>query len=181
MLEYGKGIRILRQEPWEALCSFILSQCNNIPRITSIIQTFSMLYGQAIEFEGHLLYTFPTPERVAKLNLSEIGKIRAGYRGDYILSTARQIAEGKLDLNKIVSLPTHAAREELLKLRGVGKKVADCALLFGMGKMDAYPVDVWIRRSCIELCHEHAGIAQQYIFYYTRYKEKNAENVSETI
>ncbi len=176
-MEFGKGIRILKQEPWEALISFIISQCNNIPRIRSIIEKMCSLFGEEIEGFGVKRYSFPSAERLADCELSELEPLRAGYRAKYILNAAKLVARGEVDLNAIKSMPTEIARKELLKLEGVGNKVADCVLLFGMGKLDAFPIDVWMKRALNEFYDgkmpdfgAYSGIAQQYLFHYIRNK-----------
>jgi N-glycosylase/DNA lyase len=174
-LEFGRGIRILRQQPWEALCSFIISQCNNIPRIKRIISTFCALFGEKTEF-GHL---FPAPEAIAGKSPDELAPLRAGYRAAYLVSAANAVVSGKLDLDRLKnrSIPTEKVRGELMALPGVGRKVADCVMLYGLGRTDAFPVDVWIKRAlkCIypngfdaAAYGESAGIIQQYIYYYAR-------------
>ncbi len=172
--EYGRGIRILKQPPFEALCSFIISQCNNIPRIRGIISRLCELGGERLE---NGLYTFPTPERVEELGLEGLAALRAGYRAPYLLGAARAVNEGRLDLELLKTLPTDQARAELLKLEGVGRKVADCVLLYGLGHTDAFPVDVWIKRALATVYPEgfdylrygeNAGVIQQYIFFYAR-------------
>ncbi len=176
--EFGKGIRILRQEPWEALCSFIISQCNNIPRIKGIIEKLSKLCGERIEFCGEEFFAFPTPEAVASLSSDELSSLRAGYRAAYINAAACGVSDGAIDLQKIMSLETDEAKRELLKIPGVGEKVASCTLLFGLGKLDAFPVDVWMKRAILSFFGDekfdyrrfgrYAGLAQQYMFHYMR-------------
>ncbi len=176
--EFGSGIRILKQEPWEALCSFIISQCNNIPRIKSIISKLCLAYGNPIEWEGETYYTFPSAETIAKLEVSDLDFLRSGYRAPYILNAARAVSDKSIDLSKLRTLPTSEAKKRLLTLDGVGEKVASCMLLFGLGKLDAFPVDVWVRRvteqfygkgfDATKAFGEYAGIAQQYLFYYAR-------------
>ncbi len=176
--DFGRGIRILKQEPWEALCSFIISQCNNIPRIKGIVEKLCVLCGEEIEFMGERFFTFPSAERVALLNTKELDSLRAGYRAAYISDAAKGVACGDIDLARIESLPTDEAKAELLKISGVGEKVASCTLLFGLGKLDAFPVDVWMKRAIAEFFGEgkfdyrrfgrYAGLAQQYMFHYIR-------------
>lgn len=175
---FGRGIRILRQQPWEALCSFIISQCNNIPRIKGIIAKLCGLYGEPADGG----FAFPTPERIAALPDDGLDAIRAGYRAPYILGAARAVASGKLDLPALTALPTDDARRVLLSVNGVGKKVADCTLLYGLGHTDAFPVDVWMKRALSEIYPGgfdekryggDAGIIQQYIFYYARETKLN--------
>ncbi len=178
--EFGKGIRILNQEPWEALCSFIISQCNNIPRIKGIVEKLCRLCGDEKSIDGEKLYSFPSASAVADLSGKELDTLRAGYRAAYIHDAAKGVADGSIDLQWIKSLNTGQAKEELLKLSGVGEKVANCTLLFGMGKLDAFPVDVWMKRAIAEFFGTGkfdykrfgnlAGLAQQYMFHYMRNK-----------
>ena len=174
---FGMGLRILRQDPWEALCSFIISQCNNIPRIKSIIKTLCENFGDGIEFEGAVYYTFPAAERLAVLEPDDLAPLRAGYRAAYIIGAARAVSSGEINLDKLIGAPPDIARRELIKLVGVGNKVADCAMLFGLNILDAFPIDVWMRRAVQEhygkdfdpqIFAPYAGIAQQYIFHYAR-------------
>lgn len=177
---FGKGIRILRQDPWEALCSFIISQCNNIPRIKKIVETLCRICGDKFVFCGEEFYAFPPAERVAELSDGELGTLRAGYRAAYIREAARRVSRGEADLERISGLDTESAKKELLQFPGVGEKVASCTLLFGMGKLDAFPIDVWMKRAIVEFFGEerfdyrrfggYAGLAQQYMFHYMRNK-----------
>ena len=170
---YADGIRILNQEPWEALCSFIISQNNNIPRIKGIIDKLCTMFGDEIDKN---LFSFPTAEKVASLSVEELAPLKSGFRAKYILDAARRVANGDVDLPSLRSLPLDEARNELMKIYGVGNKVADCTLLFGLNRIDAFPKDVWIKRameklfngSLPECASKYAGIAQQYIFYYAR-------------
>lgn len=175
--DFGRGIRILRQDKWEALCSFIFSQCNNITRISGIIERFCSLYGRPIQLEGRVIYDFPDASLVAGLTEEDLAPLRSGYRAPYVLAAANEIAQGRLDLEKTAQLPTDQALKVLRSLRGVGEKVANCVLLFGLGKRDAFPIDVWMKRALKEnfpqdfdpgIFGDNAGIAQQYIFYYAR-------------
>lgn len=174
-LEFGRGIRILHQQPWEALCSFIISQCNNIPRIKKIINALCTLYGQETKFG----YLFPPPERLAGKSPGELAPLRAGYRAAYLISAANDVVSGRINLDKLKdkSIPSETVRAELMELCGVGRKVADCVMLYGLGRTDAFPVDVWIKRvlQCVypdgfdaASYGENAGIIQQYIYYYAR-------------
>lgn len=170
--EYSYGIRILNQEPWETLCSFIISQNNNIKRIKGIISRMCENFG---EDKGGF-YTFPSAEKVASLTLDDLAPLRSGFRAKYILDAARKVASGEVDLNNLKNMPVDDAREELMKITGVGPKVADCALLFSHGHIDAFPKDIWIKRAMETLfggelpdvAKPYAGIAQQYIFFYAR-------------
>lgn len=175
-VEYGMGMRILRQEPWEALCSFIISQCNNIPRIQKIISVLCEEFGEPIEFEGNAYKTFPSPEKIAALPDRGLDMLRAGYRAPYIINAAREVSGGKVDFGSIKEMDTFTAEQYIMALNGVGRKVADCFLLFGMGKLDAFPVDTWMKKAEPYYSQglrngdfgEFAGIAQQYIFYFAR-------------
>lgn len=185
-VEFGSGIRLLRQEPWEALISFILSSNNRIPRIMKIIEDISRLYGKELEYEGRRYYGFPDVQSFAACSLEQIQVCRAGYRCGYIHKTAAKIALGEFDLQKLAGLETAEARSYLLQLHGVGSKVADCVLLYSGIKYDVFPTDVWVKRVMEELYFkreasfkeiqqfaaenfsEYAGMAQQYLFYYAR-------------
>lgn len=170
---YAPGIRILRQEPYEALCTFIISQNNNIKRIKGIVVRLCESFGDEID-EG--VYTFPTAERLAELTPDDLAPLRAGFRNRYIIDSAKKIASGEVDLELCKTADYEAARAELMKITGVGVKVADCTLLFGMHRVEAFPVDVWMKRAMEKLFPdmtandfgEYAGIAQQYIFHYSR-------------
>jgi len=175
--DFGAGIRILRQDKWEALCSFIISQCNNIPRIKKIVGALCGLYGEPFEFEGGTRHAFPPVERIAGLTAEDLAPIKCGYRAGYIIGAAKAVADGSLDLEALPQLSPGDARSELKKLYGVGNKVADCVVLFGLHMLDAFPQDVWIKRAVAEIYGKgfdpgifapYAGIAQQYMFYFTR-------------
>lgn len=175
-VEFGKGLRILRQEPWEALCSFIISQCNNIPRIQSIIDRLCRLYGDEIIWQDKILYTFPSSKKIAQLSLEDLAPLRCGYRAPYIINAAKAVESGSLIFDELFMMDTSSARKKIMELEGVGPKVADCFLLFGMHKLDAFPVDTWMKKAAVyyggkfdpSLFGKYAGIAQQYIFYYAR-------------
>ncbi len=170
---YAPGIRILRQEPYEALCTFIISQNNNIKRIKGIVARLCESFGDEID-EG--VYTFPNAERLAELTPDDLAPLRAGFRNRYIIDSAKKVASGEVDLELCKTADYEAARAELMKITGVGIKVADCTLLFGMHRVEAFPVDVWMKRAMEKLFPgmtandfgEYAGIAQQYIFHYSR-------------
>ena len=175
----GEGIRILRQDKWEALCSFIISQCNNIPRIKSIVEKLCALFGEPFETPWGVKYSFPAAERVALLEEPELAPLRAGYRAAYIINAARAVASGDIDLDAAAAMDGDAARRYLKGLNGVGDKVANCAVLFGLHRLDAFPVDVWIKRALREhmpqgfdpkSLGEYAGLAQQYMFFAEREK-----------
>lgn len=167
------GIRILHQDSWEALCSFIISQNNNIPRIKGIIERLCSLFGKDI---GGGDRSFPSAEVLSSLCEADLAPLRAGFRSKYIIDAAEKCVSGEVSLSKLGSLPVEQARKELMKIKGVGPKVAECTLLYGFGKIEAFPVDVWVRRILSELyngelppCTKGAeGIAQQYLFHWRR-------------
>lgn len=171
------GIRILHQEPWEALCSFIISQNNNIPRICGIISRLCESFGTAA---GSGEYSFPDAEVMSRLTEADLSVLRAGFRNKYLLDAAQKVASGEISLDKIYEMPIEDARNELMKIKGVGPKVAECTLLYGFGRLEAFPVDVWVKRIMAEMysdglpkCTEsYEGIAQQYLFHWRRNSEK---------
>lgn len=185
-IKYGSGIRILNQDPWEILISFIISANNRIPMISKSINLLSEMYGQPISYNGKTYYSFPTPEGIGSAGISDIEKCRAGFRCKYIKKAAEMVKSGEIDLKDIKEMETHRAREELKRIPGVGAKVADCILLFSMEKHEVYPVDVWVKRVTEHLflkketkvneIHDYAkgrfgnlaGFAQEYLFYYAR-------------
>ena len=173
--EYS-GIRILRQEPWEALCSFIISQNNNIPRIKGIVERLCNTFGEGDEGQK----SFPSAEKLANLTVEDLAPLRAGFRAKYIIDAAQKVASGEVDFNKIQENPIEFGREELQKIKGVGAKVAECTLLYGFHKLEAFPVDVWVKRIMAEMypqglpeCTKGTeGIAQQYLFHWRRMQDK---------
>ena len=196
-IDFGEGIRILKQDLWECIISFIISANNNIPRIKKIIEKLSLNYGEKIEFEGKDYYTFPTPERLSKASVEDLRDLGLGFRDKRIYNTTKMILEKQVDLDKIKNMTTtNEMRDELLKLDGVGPKVADCILLFALKRVDVFPIDVWVRRVMNDLyIHNEdeekvnkkelqrlaeekflglSGIAQQYLFYWKRENGKSA-------
>jgi len=170
--EFAPGIRVLRQEPWEAFITFIISQNNNIARIKGIVERLCTAFGEEIE-EG--IYSFPTAERLAKEPTESFAKLGCGYRADYISAASKEVYEQTLDLESLMTAPINEARERLLKVHGVGPKVADCVLLYGLGRVERCPADVWMKRVIAALGGEmphcvtdYAGIAQQFLFHYAR-------------
>ena len=174
--EFGRGIRILRQDTWEMIITFILSQQNNIPRIKGLIRTLSERYGRRKEApDKSVYYTFPEAEALSKATEQELRDLKLGYRSKYICGTAQMVADGRIDLEALRSLDYAEARAELMRLPGIGGKVADCICLFALHQMDAFPVDTHIKK-VMELHYPEgfpferyrgcAGVMQQYIFYY---------------
>ncbi len=141
-----RGLRILRQEPWECLASFICATFNNIPRITGMIERLCRAYGRPMPWNGDVEFTFPAPEVLARVEPSALRRLGFGYRAPYVVRAAQQVADGDVDLAAIARLPYAEAREALLAVEGVGEKVVECVLLFGFGQEEAFPVDVWIGR-----------------------------------
>jgi len=182
-VEYGRGIKILRQDFFECMISFIISANNNIPRIQKIIDTMSRLWGEKVVYEGKEYYTFPSAQALDGITEEKLAPLRCGYRAKYIVNAVKSYLAGEISEEKIASLPEREARAELMKISGVGPKVADCILLFSFGRFEVFPTDVWVKRVMGELfgCEEknatatgqqmfgeYAGIAQQYLFYKRR-------------
>jgi len=190
-----RGLRVLRQEPWECLASFILSSTKQIVQIRQIVSLLCERFGERLAPQPPMAnerhYAFPSPEKIAALTEAELRACKMGFRAPHLLAAARQIAEGELNLEKIRDLPLAEARAELMKLRGVGGKIADCVLLFAYDFDSAFPVDVWVERALQHLYFPrrrasekrlrhfatthfgpHAGYAQQYLFHYMRTKMK---------
>ncbi len=163
--KFAGGIRLLRQDKWEALCSFIISQNNNIPRIKGIISRLCLM------FDG-----FPMPGQLAGLSTEDLSCLRAGFRAKYILDAAKKVANKEIDLEYIAAADIDCSRKALKTITGVGPKVAECAILYGMHRIEAFPVDVWIKRvmeeyypnGLPEYILPYAGIAQQFLFHYIR-------------
>ena len=190
-IKYGKGIRILNQDLWEMIISFIISANNNIPRIKGIIERMSAKYGQEIKFRGTSYYTFPTIDELSQASVKDLKDLGLGFRDRYVYETTKKIKEGKINLENLKQESTNDVRKQLLTLTGVGPKVADCIMLFStLKRFDVFPVDVWVRRVMNDLYIHNEdetkvnkkqiqeiardkfgaleGIAQQYLFYWKR-------------
>lgn len=191
-ITYGSGIRILNQELWETIISFIISANNNIPRIKGIIERLSKNYGDEIQYKGQSYYTFPTPEQLKNVTTEEYRKLGLGFRDIRLYETTQAILNNKVNLDEMQKNPnTIEVRDQLLTLSGVGPKVADCILLFStLKRFEVFPIDVWVRRVMndlyikqedetkvskkqIEIIAQEkfgdlAGLAQQYLFYWRR-------------
>lgn len=191
-IKYGSGIRILNQDLWETIISFIISANNNIPRIKGIIERLSQKYGKEIKYKDKKYYTFPTPEELKNVTVDEYRKLGLGFRDIRLYETTKMILENKINLEELQKNPnTFEVREKLLTLSGVGPKVADCILLFStLKRFEVFPIDVWVRRVMNDLYLKEenenkiskkkieklatqkfgnlAGIAQQYLFYWRR-------------
>ena len=175
-MEYGKGIRILRQEPWEMLVTFIISQRKSIPAISQCVEELVKKYGREIVTDREVVYACPTPKALKRLTEEELRACQLGYRAPYVLDAARRVASD-LKVNLLEALSDEELLEKLLSIHGVGIKVAGCIALFGYGRMGSAPVDVWIARAIEEdfmgqnifaQFGEVAGIVQQYVFYLKR-------------
>jgi N-glycosylase/DNA lyase len=185
------GLRLLRQDPWECLASFILSSTKQILQIRQIIARLCECFGEplAVPAGEPPAWSFPTPARLADTTEAQLRACKMGFRAPYLLQAARRVAGGQLDLARLHGLPVAEARAELIQLHGVGRKIADCVLLFAYGFQSAFPVDVWVLRALRQLyfpkrrvapkklrqfADEHfgvyAGYAQQYLFHYVRKK-----------
>ena len=195
--EYGRGIRILSQDPFECVISFIISQNNNIPRIKKIIESLSLRCGTPIELceeakkhtsSSSSLCSFPSAEALLELGEAGLFELKTGFRAKYIFDAVSRTIDGRLSFEKIYAEPDiERAIELLCEVKGIGRKVASCALLFGFNKYDAFPIDVWMKRVAEKYFSElgdslsgktfgeYAGIAQQYLFYYERWNN-NAIN-----
>lgn len=184
-IQYGAGIRILNQDPWEMLISFIISAANNIPRISKTIENISKEFGKEITYKDEKYYLFPTPDELAKASIEDLRRLNLGFRDKYVYNATQLIKNKKMNLDEIGKMSYKEAKKELKKIDGVGDKVADCILLFSMKKKEAFPVDTWIKKVMSDLYNEsenikkisnfaeekfgeYAGIAQQYLFYYMR-------------
>ena len=162
---FAGGIRLLRQDGWEALCSFIISQNNNIPRIKGIIGRLCEMYGG-----------FPDYTEMRGIAPDDLAPLRAGFRAKYIADCVQKLNDGEIAIDEIRKIPTEEARKLLMTIKGVGPKVADCALLYGMYRIDCVPMDVWMKRVMEQFYRSgfpdfvkpYAGIAQQYLFHYMR-------------
>ena len=191
-VEYGKGIRILNQDLWETIISFIISANNNIPRIKGIIERLSKNYGKEIDYNGEKYYTFPTAEELKDVSVEKYRELGLGFRDIRLYETTKMILDGEVDLDELRNNPnTMEVRDKLLTLSGVGPKVADCILLFSdLKRFEVFPIDVWVRRVMNDLYIKSedetkvnkkqiekiakekfgdlAGLAQQYLFYWRR-------------
>lgn len=180
----GKGIRILRQDLFEMIITFLISQQNNIPRIRRCIENICCRYGRLCRTpEGREYCGFPKPEALAGASEQELLECNLGYRGKYVLDTAARIADGRFSLEELQKMDKAKAQEKLTELYGVGKKVAACAALFGLHRLDAFPVDTHIRQAVEkhypggfpEKYREFQGVLQQYIFYEELFPENSGD------
>lgn len=185
-MDFGWGIRILNQDVFECLISFIISTQNTIPRIKKIVSRLCENFGKKLEYDNKTYYAFPTLDDLADVNEDDLAFLKAGYRASYIVDAIRKLASGEVSLEKIRTMTYTDAKKELMKIKGVGPKVADCVLLFSCEKKEAFPIDVWVKRTMQTLYldesaspanisefandyfGQYAGVAQQYLFYHAR-------------
>lgn len=196
-VQASRGLRLLRQDPWECLASFILSSTKQIVQIQQVVDSLCRCFGSRVEVpEGSApAFTFPSAKRVASLTEPALRACKMGFRAPYLLETGRIVASGQIDLVGVANMPLEQAREALASLPGVGRKIADCVLLFAYGFDQAFPVDVWVMKALQQLYFQgrpvsrtelqqfagthfgpHAGYAQQYLFHYMRTQSGRAKS-----
>ena len=185
-IDFCPGMRIIKQEPFETLISYIISQNNNIPRIMGIIARLCESLGSAVIHNGKVYHSFPTPAAIARAGEEGLAPLRAGFRAKYILNAAKAVDSGIIDLAAVYNMDIHQGSRYLQQLQGVGPKVSACVLLFAYNKLDAFPIDVWVRRLLDKYYPglkdpaghfgEYAGIAGEYLFFYERRVGNSIEN-----
>ena len=192
MVDQYPGLRVLRTEPWECLVSFICSANNNISRIHQIMERIAEAFGEPIEMDGQVRYTFPGPAQLAEGGEMELRRLGLGFRAPYVDQAARRVLEGDLNLDQLTRVPYLEAKERLMECKGIGSKIADCIAVFSLEKLEAFPIDVWIRRALaewyfpgqktptdrflLEWAQDHfgryGGYSQQYLFHGRRLKKR---------
>ncbi len=192
MIDRYPGLRLLRIDPWECLVSFICSANSNIPRIHLVVERMSESYGEPLAIDGHTRHTFPTPPRLAEAGEMELRRLGLGFRAPYVDKAARVVSEGALSLEELVRVPYPDAKARLMECPGIGPKIADCIAVFSLEKLEAFPIDVWVRRALgewyfpgqktppdrvlLEWAQEHfgryGGYAQQYLFHGRRLERR---------
>ena len=198
MVRRHRGLRLLRLEPWECLIAFICSANSNIPRIHGNMEAMSEAFGEPLYLDGRVRYTFPTPDRLAQAGEAALRGLGLGFRAPYVAATAVTVARGELDLEELRRMPYPEAQARLMELPGVGPKVSDCVLLHSLDQLEAFPIDVWVRRALAEWyfpgqkappdrvmgewARDHfgryAGYAELYLFHGRRLGGKQAEDPS---
>lgn len=198
----ASGIRILRQEPWEMIITFVISQQKTIPAIRTLVEALSRRYGRYLENPWKIpAFSFPSPQELSRASLEDLQNLKLGYRAKYIHRLCREVLEGRLDLGRLASLSYEEAMACLTGFYGIGKKVANCVCLFGLHHVSAFPVDTWIQKILMEEYYsdarygkipknrlfdqiladhfsrygQYAGIIQQYIFYYERLRQNRVK------
>ncbi len=196
MADRYPGLRILRQEPWECLVAYICSANSNIKRIHQVLENIAGACGDPIDLKGIRRYAFPRPADLAAAGEAELRRLGLGFRAPYVDRAAQEVASGDLDLNALVRLPYAPAKERLLECYGIGSKIADCIAVFSLEKLEAFPIDVWVRRALGEWYFPgqktppdrellawaqsyfgpYAGYAQQYLFHGRRLEKQTVES-----
>ena len=186
------GLRLLRMEPWECLVAFICSANSNIPRIHQVMERMSDNLGDALSLDGEVRHAFPTPVQLAEAGEAELRRLGLGFRAPYVDQATRRVLEGELDLPQLVRMPYQHAKDQLMECPGIGPKIADCIAVFSLEKLEAFPIDVWVRRALgewyfpdqkippdrvlLEWAHgyfgRYAGYAQQYLFHGRRLEKR---------
>ncbi len=192
MVERYPGLRVLRTEPWECLVAFICSANNNIQRIHHMMETMSEAFGSPVSLNGHTRYTFPRPADLVEAGEMELRRLGLGFRAPYVHLASVAVLEGRLELDALIEMPYLEAKAALMEQRGIGPKIADCIAVFSLEKLEAFPIDVWVRRALaewyfpgqkpppdrvmLEWAMEHfgryGGYAQQYLFHGRRLRDK---------
>lgn len=189
-MKFGRGLRILRQDPWEMLVTFIISQRKSIPAIATAVESLSAQYGHSISTGLEIFKSFPTPHELKTVSKYDLEKCKLGYRAPYVYDAIQKVMSGALDLQCLNEEDDECLLESLQQVHGVGKKVANCVSLFAYGRTSCVPVDVWISRAVEEECKgispfhlfdENAGIIQQYIFYYEKCYQHGAVKVNNEV
>ncbi len=194
MVRRYPGLRLLRLEPWECLIAFICSANSNIPRIHQVMERMSDHFGDALELDGDVRHAFPTPVQLVEAGETELRRLGLGFRAPYVDQATRRVVEGILDLPSLIRTPYEEAKEQLMLCPGIGPKIADCVAVFSLEKLEAFPIDVWVRRALgewyfpdqktppdrvlLEWAHgyfgSYAGYAQQYLFHGRRLEKRQA-------
>ena len=192
MVSQYPGLRVLRQEPWECLVAYICSANSNIQRIHQVMENIAQAFGSPIELDGKRRHSFPSPIQLVEAGETELRRLGLGFRAPYVDRATREVVEGDLDLNALVRMPYMPAKERLMQCYGIGSKIADCIAVFSLEKMEAFPIDVWVRRAlgewyfpgekpppdrellawAQEYFGNYAGYAQQYLFHGRRLQKK---------
>ena len=192
MVDKYPGLRILRTEPWECLVAFICSANNNIARIHQLMERMSEEFGRPVTLNGKTRHTFPAPADLAEAGEGELRRLGLGFRAPYVWEASKAVLDGTLDLPALVQMPYAKAKEALMEMKGIGPKIADCIAIFSLEKLEAFPIDVWIRRALAEWYFpdqktppdkvmlqwaqghfgRYGGYAQQYLFHGQRLRKK---------
>ena len=185
MVERYPGLRILRQEPWECTVAFICSATSNIPRIHQNMEAMADSLGEPLNLDGEVRHTFPSPDELAQAGEGFLRELGLGFRAPYVIAAANMVRAGALNLDELTRLPYGEAKGRLMECRGIGAKIADCIAVFSLEKLEAFPVDVWVRRALAEWYFpmqkkppdkamvewaqgyfgKYAGYSQQYLFH----------------